>query len=87
MRLTFLTQKLDHLPGAEGRGPVEQRLPHVVGEVDVDGAAGDGGQQRVRVLAADAVDELSVRLVAARAARAAGAAARALAPRAPACAR
>lgn len=46
-------------------------MSDVIGEVDIDGAARDGGEQCVGVLAADAVDELSVRLVPARAAAAA----------------
>lgn len=67
---TFFAKKLDHFPGSESRRPVEERLSNVICEVDVDSTAGDGGEKRVRVLAADAVDELAVGLVAARAAAA-----------------
>lgn len=67
---TFFAKKLDHFPCSESRRPVEESLSDIISEVNVDSSAGDGGQQSVRVLAADAVDELAVRLVAARAAAA-----------------
>ena len=60
----LLAQKLDHLLSPEGRGPVEEGLSHVVHVVDGGRPVFDGLDQRVRVLAADAVDQLAVSLLA-----------------------
>ncbi len=54
-------EEFHHLLGAESRGPVEQSLANVVHEIDFDAARIDGIDQGVRVFAADAVDQLTVR--------------------------
>lgn len=66
--LTLLTEKLHHLLSAERGGPIQQRLSHVVGEIDIDRPARHGRDQSVGVLAADTIDQMSVRLVTASAA-------------------
>lgn len=54
-------EEFHHLLGAESRGPVEQSLAHVVHKVDFNAARIDGIDQGVRVFAADAVNQLTVR--------------------------
>jgi hypothetical protein len=54
-------EEFHHLLGAKSRGPVEQSLAHVVHKVDFDATRIDGIDQGVRVFAADAVNQLTVR--------------------------
>jgi len=59
----FLAKKLDHLLSPEGRGPVEEGLPDVVHVVDGGGPVLDGLDERVGVLAADAINQLTMSLL------------------------